>query len=142
MMGGEQVVIQSKRRGGAVRLKSGLRRARTEASTVPLLGMLLLALGCATRPASKALESGGSEGSSGPMVPPPSKCPGKDLLVASTCDVKDVSDCREKCAAGNLPSCSNLALALQWGKGARELPPNPSDLDYLVYYLDWWEDGF
>lgn len=24
----------------------------------------------------------------------------------------------------------------------RELPPNPSDLDYLVYYLDWWEDGF
>lgn len=24
----------------------------------------------------------------------------------------------------------------------RELPPNPSDLDYLVYYLDWWQGGF
>ena len=24
----------------------------------------------------------------------------------------------------------------------RTLPSNPSDLDYLVYYLDWWDNGF
>lgn len=29
----------------------------------------------------------------------------------------------------------------EW-KCTRTLPPNPSDLDYMDYYLDWWDNGF